>query len=112
MLYHTVHICILQMKDSLAPSTSNLDLRNESAMKIATCLELKEYEKREGVAESNTIGFVATRVAWQALGSFDTPEERRLARIIRSSVNGVYRSPFDLLSGSIDTSCAGLQASA
>ncbi|KAF2032433.1 hypothetical protein EK21DRAFT_87288 [Setomelanomma holmii] len=103
MLYHTVHLCILRIKDSLVPSPSNMQLRNAAATNIAVCLELKEYEKRQGVAESNTIGFVATKVAWQALGGFRSPEGRRLAHVVRSAVNGVYRSTWGQL-GSGDIS--------
>jgi hypothetical protein len=95
MLYHTARICIIQIKDRLCPSPSNVKLRNAAAMNIAKCLELKEYEKRQGGPESNTIGFVATKVAWQALGGFNTPEGRKLAQVVRSAVNGVYRSPWE-----------------
>ncbi|KAJ4310343.1 hypothetical protein N0V94_008494, partial [Neodidymelliopsis sp. IMI 364377] len=56
MLYNTVHICILQILDSLAPSHTTTSLRNDAATTIARCLELKEYEKRMGAHESNTIG--------------------------------------------------------
>ncbi|XPS81438.1 hypothetical protein M3J09_013375 [Ascochyta lentis] len=95
MLYHTVHICILQIIDSLAPSPENTALRNQAAMSIAKCLELKEYEKREGAHESNTIGFVATKVAWQALGGFDSPEGRRLAKTVNTALNAVSPMPLD-----------------
>jgi hypothetical protein len=93
MLYNTVHICILQIIDSLAPSPQNTTLRNEAAMTIAKCLELKEYEKREGAHESNTIGFVATKIAWQALGGFNSPEGRRLAKTVSTHLNGVAPLP-------------------
>lgn len=106
MLYHTVQLCIIQIRDSLDPSPNNVELRNDAATKIAKCLELKEYEKRMGVAESNTIGFVATKVAWQALGGFETPEGRRLARVVKSAVNGVYRSPWEAQLARTDTSRA------
>ncbi|KAF3040662.1 hypothetical protein E8E12_002345 [Didymella heteroderae] len=95
MLYNTVHICILQIIDSLAPSPQNTALRNEAAMTIAKCLELKEYEKREGAHESNTIGFVATKIAWQALGGFDSPEGRRLAKTVSTHLNGLAPLPLD-----------------
>jgi hypothetical protein len=94
MLYYTAYICILQMKDSLEPSSTNKELRNDGAMKIATCLELKGHDEQEGAAESNAMSFVATKIAWQALGGLGTPEGRRLARVVRSSVNGLYRSPW------------------
>ena len=94
MLYHTAHICILRIKESLLPSPNYIVERNEAALKIARCLELKEYEKREGAPQSNTIAFVATKVAWQALGGFNTVEGRRLAHVVRSSVNGVFRQPY------------------
>ncbi|KAH7082485.1 hypothetical protein FB567DRAFT_107256 [Paraphoma chrysanthemicola] len=94
-LYHMVHICIIQMKDYLSPSPSNIELRNTAAINIATCLGLKEYEQRQGGAESNTIAFVATQMAWQALGGFNTPEGRKLAQVVRSAVNGAYRSPWE-----------------
>jgi hypothetical protein len=95
MLYNTVHICILQIIDSLAPSPANTTLRNQAAMTIAKCLELKEYEKREGAHESNTIGFVATKVAWQALGGFNSPEGRRLAKTVETSLNAISPMPLD-----------------
>jgi hypothetical protein len=95
MLYNTVHICILQIIESLAPSPQNTALRNEAAMTIAKCLELKEYEKREGAHESNTIGFVATKIAWQALGGFNSPEGRRLAKTVSTHLNGVAPLPLD-----------------
>lgn len=95
MLYNTVHICILQILDSLAPSPANTEPRNRAATTIAKCLELKEYEKREGAHESNTIGFVATKVAWQALGGFDSPEGRQLARTVESSLTAVSPRPLD-----------------
>ena len=95
MLYNTVHICILQIIDSLAPSPANTALRNQAAMTIARCLELKEYEKREGAHESNTIGFVATKIAWQALGGFDSPEGRRLAKTVETSLNAISPMPLD-----------------
>jgi hypothetical protein len=93
MLYYTTLICVIQIRDSLDPSPINVELRNEAAMKIARCMELKEYGRREGFAESNTIWFVATRIAWQALGGFDTPQGRRLAQVVESSANGVYDLP-------------------
>jgi hypothetical protein len=94
MLYYTAYICILQMKDSLEPSSTNKELRNDAAMKIATCLELKGHDEQEGAAESNAMSFVATKIAWQALGGLSTPEGRKLARVVGSSVNGLYRSPW------------------
>lgn len=97
MLYNTVHICLLQIIDSLSPSSANTAQRNHAAMTIAQCLELKEYSKREGGHESNTIGFVATKVAWQALGGFDSPEGQQLARTVESSLNCL--SPMGLAEG-------------
>jgi hypothetical protein len=98
ILYHTTRICIFQIRDSLDPSPLHLELCNDAAMKIVECLELKELEKQEGLAESNTISIVATRIAWQALGGFDTLEGKSLARVINSSVNGVHRLPRENLS--------------
>lgn len=95
MLYNTVYICIIQIRESISPSPDTVALRNAAAIKIAQCLELKEYEKREGAPQSNTISFVATKVAWQALGRFSSPEGRRLARAVKSAVNGVFRQPYD-----------------
>ena len=95
ILYNTVHICILQIIDSLAPSPDNTRLRNHAAITIARCLELKEYERREGAHESNTIGFVATKMAWKALGGFDSPEGRRLAKTVNTALNAVSPMPID-----------------
>ncbi|KAJ4983622.1 C6 finger domain-containing protein [Stagonosporopsis vannaccii] len=95
MLYNTVLICLLQIIDSLDPSPSNTVLRNKAAMVIAKCLELKEYERREGVYESNTIAFVATKIAWQALGGFDSPEGRRLAKSVNEVLTTVTPMPIN-----------------
>jgi hypothetical protein len=93
MLYYTTLICILQIRDSLDPSPTSVELRNDAAVKIARCMELKEYGRREGFAESNTIWFVATRIAWRALGGFDTPQGRKLAQVVMTSANNVYELP-------------------
>jgi hypothetical protein len=93
MLYHGAYMCIIQIKDSLAPSPMNTVLRNVAAMTIAKCLELKEHEQREGAAQSTTIAFVATKVAWQALGGLNSPEGLRLANSVMSATNTVFRSP-------------------
>ena len=94
MLYNTAYICVLQIKDSLSPSPVNAALRNAAAMSIAKCLELKEYEQREGAPQSNTIAYVAIRMAWQALGGFDSPEGRRLAYVVNSATNLVFQQPY------------------
>lgn len=90
MLYHTTHICLLEILESLEPSSKYASLRNAAAIKIMKSLELKAYEQRTGAPESNTIGFVATKVAWQALGGFHSPEGRKLAKVVKSAVNGVF----------------------
>lgn len=90
MLYNAAFMCILRNIQSIQPTAKLASLRNAAALKIVRCLELKEYEKREGNAESNTIGFVATKVAWEALGGFSSPEGRRLARIVKSAANGTF----------------------
>jgi hypothetical protein len=92
VLYHTVRLCIFQIKLSLSSSPEYLESRNNSAIEITKCLELKEYERRRGVMESNTIGFVALKVAWQALGGFEGPEGQNLARVVKSAINGAYGS--------------------
>jgi hypothetical protein len=96
MLYNTAYICIIQIKDSLSPSPVNMALRNAAAMEIAQCLELKEYEQREGAPQSNTIAFVAIKVAWQALGGFNSAEGQRLAHTVRSATNSVFPRPSTL----------------
>ncbi|KAF2267845.1 hypothetical protein CC78DRAFT_530614 [Lojkania enalia] len=90
MLYHTTAICVLNILDSLEPSPRYVSLRNASAIKITKCLELKMFEKRPGGVESNTIGFVATKVAWTTLGGFNSPEGRKLARAVRKAVDDVF----------------------
>lgn len=93
MLYNTVYIYILQIKDSLCPLPETVALRNAAAMKIAKCLELKQYEQRKSATQSNTIAFVATKVAWQALGEFNSPGGQRLAKAVQSSMNGIFQQP-------------------
>ncbi|KAF2994687.1 hypothetical protein E8E13_002189 [Curvularia kusanoi] len=89
MLYNTVHITLLQLIDSLAPSPANNTLRDAAAATIAKCLELKELERLNGTYESNTIAFVTTKIAWQALGGFDSPEGRRLAKTVDQALKTV-----------------------
>jgi hypothetical protein len=93
VLYHTVRLCIFQIKNSISPSPENLESRSNSAIEITKCLELKEYERRRGVMASNTIGFVALKVAWQALGGFEGPEGQDLARVVKSAIDSAYGSP-------------------
>lgn len=93
MLYNTAYICVTQIKDSIAPSPTNVALRNDAAIKITKCLEIKQHEQSEGAPLSNTIAFVAIKVAGQALGGFDSPEGRRLAHAINTSTNAVFRNP-------------------
>ena len=40
MLYHTVVMCNLEIREPLEPSSKNALLRDEAAAKISTCLEL------------------------------------------------------------------------
>ncbi len=101
MLYHTTYLCLIQIKDSLSPSPVNVALRNAAAMRIAKLLELKEYEQREGASQSNTIAFVAIKVAWQALGGFDSPEGQYLARVVNSATKSVFQQPYPLSNESL-----------
>lgn len=90
MLYNTTYICLLDILEYFEPSAYSASLRNSAAIKIIKSLEMKEFEKREGAVESNTVGFVATKVAWQALGGFNSAEGRKLARVVKKAVNGVF----------------------
>ncbi len=97
MLYQTVYMCILQIKESLAPSPINVALRNLAAEKIANCLVFKYQAHRRGVIEANTIGFVATKVAWEALGKFESPEARKLAQAVKATVNTALMRPYGVI---------------
>jgi hypothetical protein len=90
MLYNTTRICLLEIIQSLEPSAKYTSLRDAAAIKILRAFELKVYEQRTGGPESNTIGFVATKVAWQALGGFYSPEGRKLAKVVKSASNGLF----------------------
>jgi hypothetical protein len=96
MLYHAAKICILQIRDSLKPPHSNVVLRNNAALRISRCLEFKEYEKQEGAPESNTIGYVVTKIVWQAIGRINCREGRELARVMKTAVDRVYGSPWEV----------------
>ena len=95
MLYNTAYICVLQIESSLRPSPVNLALQNAAATMITQCMELKKHEMCNGAPQSNTIASVATKVAWQALGGFDSPEAHRLGNVIKSSVNGFIQQSSD-----------------
>ena len=90
MLYNAAKICLLELLNTLEPSPHYISLRNSAALKIIHCLEVKSFEKTRATSEANTIGFVATKVAWQALGGFSSPEGRKLARVVKRVVNGVF----------------------
>ncbi|KAK7185022.1 hypothetical protein DPSP01_002851 [Paraphaeosphaeria sporulosa] len=93
MLYNGAYICLLRIVSAYSPSTETLSLQSlqvAAALRIVKCLELKAYEKREGSGESNTIGFVATKVAWETLGGFSSPGGRRLSRAVKAAANGVF----------------------
>lgn len=90
MLYNAAYMCILRVINSIEPSPKHASLRNSAAIKIVRCLEQKGFDKREGGSESNTIAFVATKIAWEALGGFSSPEGRKLARIVKSAANGTF----------------------
>ncbi|KAL5416527.1 hypothetical protein PMIN03_002073 [Paraphaeosphaeria minitans] len=93
MLYNGACICLLRILSAHSSSTETLSLQSQqvaAALRIVKCLEMKAYEKREGSGESNTIGFVATKVAWETLGGFNSPGGRRLSRAVKAAANGVF----------------------
>lgn len=90
MLYNAASICILRVLHACSPSTENTSLQVAASLHIVKCLELKAYQKREGSGESNTIDFIATKIAWQTLGGFSSLAGRRLSRIVKSAKNGVF----------------------
>ncbi|KAF2118063.1 hypothetical protein BDV96DRAFT_644395 [Lophiotrema nucula] len=90
MLYNTTVICLMNILNSLKPSPRHESLRTGAALRIAKCLEWKQFQRDGLDAEGNTIGFVAVRVAWTVLGGFETPEGRKLARVVRSVVNDIF----------------------
>ncbi|KAF2634828.1 hypothetical protein P280DRAFT_485093 [Massarina eburnea CBS 473.64] len=90
LLYNSAYICILGIVHTMNPSEKYTSLRINAAIRIMRCLERKGYETRMGGPETNTIGFVATKAAWEILGGFNTPEGRRLAKFAKSSPNGTF----------------------
>ena len=92
MLCNAAHICILQLAHSIDPTITYGRHRHKAATNILRCLELKYFEKREDNVEVNTIGFFATKVAWEALGGHFSLEGTRLARIVEASAKGTFAS--------------------
>lgn len=90
MLYNTTFICILRIMYAFNASVENLSLQVAASLRIVKCLELNAYGKREGNSVANTIGFVATKVAWETLGGFNSPGGRRLSRAVKAAANGVF----------------------
>lgn len=72
-------------------------------MKIANCVDLKEHEERDGAPLSNTVAFVATWIAWQALGGFNSQEGRQLASVVTSVEDGVFRRALSVLPDELST---------
>ncbi|KAF1979312.1 hypothetical protein BU23DRAFT_595224 [Bimuria novae-zelandiae CBS 107.79] len=90
MLYKAALIFILRIMHALSPSKDNSSLQVAASLRIIECLELKGHEKREGSGESNTIAFVATKVAWETLGGFGSAAGRRLARAVKAAAKGLF----------------------
>ncbi|KAF2020475.1 hypothetical protein BU24DRAFT_403585 [Aaosphaeria arxii CBS 175.79] len=90
MLYYTGYILIVEILNTLQPSLNNVALRASGADNLMKSVELKLFEQSTGAFESNTIGFVATKIAWQAIGGYHTPEGRRLAKLIRKNAKGIF----------------------
>lgn len=88
MIYHTSYICLIQFLDSLEPSPRYIPLRKVAAIKIIKTLRMKIQAQFAGGPESNAVTFLATKVAWEALGGVHSPEGRKLARMIRQTVSG------------------------
>jgi hypothetical protein len=94
MLYHVAYLCLLQIKDTLQPSPSHVALRNNAAMTIANCLELKAYEKREDAPECNTITLIVTKVIWHATGGSESTEGQHLDHVVKSTLGRVFTWPW------------------
>lgn len=90
MLYNTAYICILRILQAYDPSRISLSLQVSASMRIIRCLELKADRKHEGSGESNTIAFIATKVAWQTLGGSTTPAGSKLSHIVKGATKGFF----------------------
>ncbi|KAF2449922.1 hypothetical protein P171DRAFT_202830 [Karstenula rhodostoma CBS 690.94] len=93
LLYNGAYICLLRILTVFSHSTETLSLQSlqvAAALRIVKCLEFQAYKKREGSGESNTIEFVATKVAWDTLGGSDSLGGRRLSRAAKAATNEVY----------------------
>ncbi|KAH7135540.1 hypothetical protein B0J11DRAFT_564862 [Dendryphion nanum] len=89
MLYYAGYICLIQLIDFIEPSSHYRSLRNSAAVKILKSLQLKISDQSSGGPESNTVTYVATKIAWEALGGIHSPEGRKLARLVRQTASGV-----------------------
>ncbi|KAI8936740.1 hypothetical protein NX059_007127 [Plenodomus lindquistii] len=84
ILYNTAYLLIIQLRHLLRPSSIYVALRNATATKISQLMELQQNENH-----SNTLYGIATKMAWQAIGSFESPEGLRLAAMVRKVMDGV-----------------------
>jgi hypothetical protein len=90
MLYNLARICLVDILDAVDSLPWSDAIRRDAALEIIKNLEFKVTQQRLGAPESNTIGFVATKVSWQALGGSNTPEGRELASVVKKSVNNIF----------------------
>jgi hypothetical protein len=90
MLYNTARISLLGLLNALEPSSRYVSLRTSAALKIVHCLEYKTFKKANASSEANMIGFIATKLAWQALDGFNSPEGRKLARLVKILATEVF----------------------
>lgn len=93
MLYQAAYICVLRILKTNKSSVENTQLGQlevAASLRIVTCLEPKAHDLREGSGESNTIVFIATKIAGETLGGFNSSGGRRLSRTVKAAANGVF----------------------
>ncbi|KAF2476922.1 uncharacterized protein BDR25DRAFT_42190 [Lindgomyces ingoldianus] len=90
MLYNATLIFITDILLPLDSSTDYRSMRHAAAMEIVYCLDTKSFTKREAGAYSNSIGHIAVKVAWKVLGGFNSPEGRKLSRLVKAAIGDVF----------------------
>lgn len=82
-----------------APETGSYQyLRKTAALNIIRSLQHRISARSSNIPESDTIAFFATKISWQTLGGFRTPEGRGLLHVVQQAngdlcAAGTFKEP-------------------
>jgi hypothetical protein len=86
MLYNATYICLLDIRQTLEPLCEYTSLRNAAVLRILDGFQQESYQKRDGASAFQIMRFITGKIAFQVLGGCNSPEYRKLERIIEAAI--------------------------